>query len=78
VHRRVSTLAIQSYSCTRPNACHVRLDGDTITILGTGGVGNIIRWTVAARDGSGNESTRTCEVQVVRKQDLPGSSRSPR
>jgi hypothetical protein len=66
----VSTVAIQSYSCARPHACRVRVEGDTITIGSSGGVGDVIQWTVAARDGSGNQSTTTCAVQVVNKQDL--------
>jgi hypothetical protein len=46
----------------------IELDGDTITILDTGGVDTIIRWTVSATDSSGNEVETTCEVHVV----IPG------
>ena len=47
----------------------IELDGDTITILDTGGVDTIIKWTVSATDDSGNEVETDCEVNVV----IPGS-----
>jgi hypothetical protein len=46
----------------------IELDGDTITILDTGGVDTIIKWTVSATDCSGNEVETDCEVNVV----IPG------
>jgi hypothetical protein len=45
----------------------VRIQGDTITILDSGGVGDTISWTVAANDGAGNAGQKTCQVNVVKK-----------
>ena len=43
----------------------MEFDGDTLTILDSGGVGDHITWTVSADDGNGNETTVSCEVEVL-------------
>ncbi len=40
------------------------MDGDTITILNSGGVGDRIEWTVQATDACGNVEEVTCGVDV--------------
>jgi hypothetical protein len=49
----------------KTGSCEVTFAGDTITITDSGGVGDTITWLVAADDGSGNEITMQCEVEVV-------------
>ena len=71
---------IRGFSCvklTKKNrlvdkteSCEVSIDGDTITIIDSGGVGDQISWTAAATDLSGNETDTTCELNVVN----PGKS----
>ncbi len=71
---------IVSFECFKVNgagktidktkSCRVTLAGDTIAIRNSGGVGNHIRWTAEAVDGSGNVGDVTCEVEVVK----PGHS----
>ena len=56
----------------KTGSCEVELNGDTITILDSGGVGDIITWTVRATDCCGLESTVECQVKVVN----PGQSRA--
>lgn len=63
----VSSLAITSLSCTKPELCRVRFSGATLTISESGGIGNVIGWTVVAGDADGNTSERTCELRVERK-----------
>jgi hypothetical protein len=48
------------------NNCHVEIAGDTLTIRNSGGVGNHVEWTIEVTDGSGNSSTATCLITVVR------------
>lgn len=48
------------------HACRPEIANGTLTVVRSVGVGNHIRWVVRAVDASGNESTRTCEVEVVR------------
>ena len=50
----------------KKGACQVQVDGDTITILDSGGVGNHIEWTVSVTDVYGNTTETTCGVDVVR------------
>ena len=66
----VSAVAIESFTCARPASCSVGFDGPTITIYDSGGVGDVIRWTVTAQDAAGNEAQQTCEVNVVKKPKL--------
>jgi hypothetical protein len=49
----------------KTESCEVQVDGDTITILNSGGVGDRIEWTVRATDACGNPATLTCGVDVV-------------
>ena len=64
--------AITGYDCWRLNGagkivhpgCDVVIDGDTITVLDSGGVDDNIEWTVLATDGSGNETEVTCASHV--------------
>jgi hypothetical protein len=46
----------------------VGIQGNTITIFDSGGIGDTIRWTVLARDTAGNEGQKTCELSVIKKQ----------
>jgi len=64
----VSSLAITGVTCTRPTSCHAQFSGATLTITESGGVGNLISWTLQARDGDGNPSEKTCVLRVVRTQ----------
>ncbi|MBI4639195.1 MAG: LamG domain-containing protein [Candidatus Tectomicrobia bacterium] len=45
-------------------SCVVSIDGNTITILDSGGVGNHITWTATATDESGNTATAGYEIVV--------------
>jgi hypothetical protein len=54
----------------KTNSCVVGFAGDVLTIDDSGGVGDIITWTVEATDDSGNTSVVECSLDVVR----PGKS----
>ena len=55
----------------RTDRCDIAFRGETVVnIINSGGVGNMIEWTLLAVDDSGNSSTQTCTVEVVRKKDL--------
>jgi hypothetical protein len=49
----------------KTGSCVVSVNGDTITIEDSGGVGDHITWAVVATDSSGNTTTQTYEIQVV-------------
>jgi hypothetical protein len=49
----------------KTESCVVEVNGDTITILDSGGVGDHITWTIVATDCCGNVSTKECEIEVV-------------
>lgn len=49
----------------KTESCEVRIVGDTITILDSGGVSDNIEWTVVATDGSGNTTTVDCSLTVA-------------
>ena len=51
----------------KTESCMVEIEGDTITILDSGGVGDHISWTILAIDNCGNEAEKKCEVEVVKK-----------
>ena len=53
----------------KTESCVVTINGDTISILDSGGVGDRISWTVFATDDNGNTGMRDCIVEVVN----PGS-----
>ncbi len=55
----------------KTESCQVALNGDTITILDSGGVGDTISWTVEAPDGNGNVGSTTCEVEVINPGNRP-------
>jgi hypothetical protein len=55
----------------KTESCEFSVVGDTITILGTGGVGTHISWMLTANDESGNVSATDCEVVIGN----PGRSR---
>jgi hypothetical protein len=50
----------------KTESCQVSISGDSVTINDSGGVNDTIEWTVEATDGSGNMSTTTCLVLVVK------------
>ena len=70
-----ATVAVQSYDCytftkkgkriDKRDSCAVSFSGATVTISDSGGVGDIIQWTVTAQDGSGNSAQTTCTVNVL-------------
>jgi len=49
----------------KKESCVLQFQGSTITILDSGGVNDIIEWTVQSADASGNTSVKTCVVNVV-------------
>ncbi len=49
----------------KTESCQVAVNGDSITILDSGGVGDTISWIVEASDGNGNVGSTTCDVEVV-------------
>ena len=63
----VAQISVSNAACSRSNTCRVTSSGDTVTILNSGGAGNTISWTVAATDGTGNQTTQTCQVNVINK-----------
>ncbi len=48
----------------KTESCQISIDGDKITILDSGGVGDHISWTVVATDAAGNQSSTECELLV--------------
>ncbi len=51
----------------KSSSCVVEINGSTIKILDSGGIGNNIDWTVTSVDASGNTATNTCNLLVVKK-----------
>ena len=49
---------------TKP--CDVTLNGPTLTLGHSLGVGNHVVWTATAKDDAGNQSTVTCELEIAR------------
>ncbi len=49
----------------KTKSCVVEIEGDTISILDSGGVGTYINWTVLVTDDCGNETEMECEVEVI-------------
>lgn len=70
-----ASVSVTSYDCytftkkgkriDKRGSCVVNLSGATISIVDSGGVGDIIEWTVTATDGSGNTTAQTCTTTVV-------------
>jgi hypothetical protein len=70
----VASVAITGFDCfkvngsgrvvDKTNSCQVSVAGNQISIRNSGGVGQHIRWTVVASDGSGNHQEAQCEVVV--------------
>lgn len=50
----------------KTDSCVVTYAGDTVTISDSGGVGDIITWTVTTTDDSGNSAEIGCELEVVK------------
>jgi hypothetical protein len=69
------TVEVVAYDCYKVNkkgkrigkkaSCVVTFEGDSVTILDSGGVSDHITWTVQAADESGNTAEETCEVVMV-------------
>ncbi len=63
------SVAITSFDCVarrgKLESCVVTYDGNTITILDSGGVGDSISWIVRATDECGNTSQQSCGVRVA-------------
>ncbi len=51
----------------KTESCQVQVNGDTITIIDSGGVDDHIEWTVRSIDVNGNVEDITCGVDVVKK-----------
>jgi hypothetical protein len=49
----------------KAESCEIAVEGDRITILDSGGVGDHITWTVRASDNCGNDNETRCQVEVV-------------
>jgi uncharacterized repeat protein (TIGR01451 family) len=49
----------------KTESCIIEVNGETITIVDSGGVDDNITWTVRANDNCGNVSDATCSVMVV-------------
>jgi hypothetical protein len=52
-------------SIDKTESCIVEVDGDTITVVDSGGVGDNITWSIRANDSCGNVSESTCSIMVV-------------
>jgi hypothetical protein len=52
---------------SKSESCVVSFSGSTLNVANSGGVNNVIEWTVRSADGSGNVATKACSVQVVKK-----------
>ena len=71
----VTSVEITGYDCykftkkekrvDKTESCVVQVNGDTITIVDSGGVGDNIIWTVTATDTSGNTTEKIFELLVV-------------
>ena len=62
----------------KTESCMVSVNGDTITILDSGGVGTFITWTVIATDSSGNTTTSgPFTVEVVNPGKGKGKEKYP-
>lgn len=69
------TVEIMDYDCffytkkgkqiDKTESCVVEVEGDTVTILDSGGIGDHITWTVLATDRCGNVAEQECDVEVV-------------
>ncbi len=67
---------VTGYTCYRVNgsgkttdftdSCRVSFSGGTITIRNSNGIDHHVRWSLRAEDDSGNVTTKTCEVAVVK------------
>ncbi|MDH3214610.1 MAG: hypothetical protein OEM05_19195, partial [Myxococcales bacterium] len=70
-----ATVTVTAYDCfkltkkgkriDKTDSCVVAIDGATVTIVDSGGVGDTITWDVEAVDDAGNLATATCQVEVV-------------
>jgi hypothetical protein len=58
----------------KSDSTEIEVNGDTITITDSGGVGTIIEWTTVAVDECGNSTTAVCSVTVVNPGNGGGSS----
>ena len=75
------TAEIMGYQCfkytkkgklvPKNESCIIAIDGDTLTVFDSGGVADMIRWSVTATDGSGNTTTEDCDLEVVNPAGQP-------
>lgn len=49
----------------KTGSCVVEIEGDTLTVLDSGGVGDILTWRAVATDIAGNVLVRNCRTEVV-------------
>lgn len=52
----------------KKESCKVAVEGDTITILDSGGIDNHITWNILTTDSSGNKASLKCEILVVQNE----------
>jgi hypothetical protein len=52
---------------SKATSCVVQVSGDSLTIVDSGGINNVVEWLVRATDDSGNTGTATCSVPIVKK-----------
>jgi subtilisin-like proprotein convertase family protein len=66
-----STFTKKGKRIDKTGSCAVQIDGDTVTVVDSGGVGTTIEWTVEATDGAGNGIVMVCGVVVVNPGQTP-------
>jgi FtsP/CotA-like multicopper oxidase with cupredoxin domain len=54
----------------RTRTCEIVLNGPSVEIVDSGGLGATIEWTVEATDVSGNTNSVLCSTEVVKPKDL--------
>jgi hypothetical protein len=72
-----TTVEITDYDCStftkkgkridKTGSCVVSFEGDTINIIDSGGVGDIITWSAVSTDDCANTAEIECTIDVVRK-----------
>jgi hypothetical protein len=61
---------VSGVECGKPGApgsggCRTETNGNTVTILGGGAAGTVIRWTATATDAAGNSAVAACQTRMV-------------
>ncbi len=69
-----ATAGVTGFACVANNgagkqvhrSCEIVVDGSKLTVLDSGGVGDVISWSLAATDLAGNPSSDGCTLPVIR------------